>query len=527
MVDEVKIKITADASEAKQAFRDIHFYEKALQEDTELLKDLQVEYKEALADTGGKLTGKALELHKSILDIKASMAKSEREIEKSSKGELKNLQKIFKVSKKFYAGNLSRLLAIGGTTAAATGGVLIAKNIAEAIGRVAQETYSQNLSAISTGMSASNFSSLRAGGAIAGASSGNLGNILTNLNDGILALKTGIGDMSKVVSLQNRTGISLTDEKGNFKTQEKLLSDIQEWVKTQPEDKALYLLKDLGFTPDVIQAMKNGGISSNNQYKITEKEQERLDAVAREMRRVEESAKKRNVLLSSFFAPVSEGFHMLHADINDLIIKGLSEEEKKEDNRTPEEKEIAERRNWAVKEIVQAEDSARFERQAAKDAWFDWSRERHIKNAEAYEDRAASYKYALMSGDLDSFTALGNNSIYNTEKQKDYAKKYKDLMKNRQRGKENKSSDFEFLYYNEKGQRLGYVESLDKFIVLDSNVVPEKASSSTGDNGFGVVNNYNINNENSITTPPADNPQQAGEMTGRAINAITTAEIIQ
>ena len=299
MVDEVNIKITADASEAKQAFRDIHFYEKALQEDTELLKDLQVEYKKALSETGGKLAGDALKLHKQILDVKSSIAKSEREIERAGKGQIINTKKIFK----FLSGNKMALLGTGMVGAA----FLVANKIKDTMVESAKEARSEYFSSISTGMSGSAYSKLAGGISSMGVDERNLNTVLTNINNGMLAFKTGIGDVSKLVNLQNRTGISLTDERGRYKTQEKLLEEIQIWVKKQNKDFALYMLSDLGFTADLINEMHDGNVLEKTNIGLSEEQIKNLKELSDSSDRLSATFKDLFNKFTSFLSPLLTG----------------------------------------------------------------------------------------------------------------------------------------------------------------------------------------------------------------------------
>lgn len=318
MVDEVEIKITADASEAKQAFRDIHFYEKALQEDTKLLKDLQVEYKESLAQTGGKLLGKTLELHKRILDVKASIAKSEREIEKSGKVQNKNLSKMMKGVGRTFGGKLATLGVVGSIA----GVVYALKNIAS---KGALETRSQYLSSISTGMAGADYSRVVGGASASGVSSGNLTSVLSNINNGLLAFKTGLGDVNSLVDVLNRTRISITDEKGRLKTQKKLLEEIQDWVKTQDKATALFKLSPLGFTPDLINEMHDGNIFSERGLGLTEDQIKANNYLARSMADLNESTKQLRGVLSSSIAPVLSEATKGLSDILKEISGGITE----------------------------------------------------------------------------------------------------------------------------------------------------------------------------------------------------------
>ena len=78
MVDEVKIKVGMDTADVEPKMRSLRFNLKALQEDTELLKDLQLEYKQALAESGGKRTPKVLAAYKKVLELQADIAQDER-----------------------------------------------------------------------------------------------------------------------------------------------------------------------------------------------------------------------------------------------------------------------------------------------------------------------------------------------------------------------------------------------------------------------------------------------------------------
>ena len=274
MVDEVEIKITADASKAQKALRDTDFYIKALQEDTELLKDLQVEYKEALAETGGKLTGNALKLHEQILGIKASIAKSERAIEKAGKGQVKNTQKMFR----FMTGGKRALLGAGMIGASA----YALDKIKDKIINAAHEVRSEYLSSISTGLSGSEYSRMASGMSSMGVDKGNLNAVLSNINSNLLSLKLGIGkDPSAFLTALNRMGISLRSSTGGMKTQKELLSDIQAWVKTQDKDVALEILGGLGFTADLIDEMHDGNVLAETSLGQTEEQIKRLNELSK------------------------------------------------------------------------------------------------------------------------------------------------------------------------------------------------------------------------------------------------------
>lgn len=507
MVEEVEIKIKADASEAKKAFRDIHFYEKALQEDTELLKDLQVEYQQALAETGGKITGKALKIHKEILDVRASIAKSERAIEKSGKGQLKNLFKMSKFGRAF-----SGKLAMAGTVGAVAGGFLIAKKLAESVGEKAQAVFSERLSSVTTGMSVSQYSGHRAQGAISGVQGNNLGNLISNIETQLYNIKHGYEGFDGLIEFQNRTGKAITDAKGQYKDTQTILKDIQDYVRTQKESDAYNALRGLGITPDVIYAIKNGSITENKMYATSEEESKRLAEVAKDMRRMEESAKKRNTALASFFAPVSQGWYGLRADINELLISWLSPKEK--DNRTEEQKQWAELKNKGYQEYQKYKDQEKdFYAKALKSNFekdVTYNLQKAANASKKAEDRIRAINennvMALKTGDYDRY--LKRDLDVAPVARRKSLEEYQDiLMHDRKR---------QGIFIDANGKRWKN-EGGETWEVLDlSRTVPEKSASLTG--GNVSTSNKNVAINENITVYGIERPEDVGPAVNKANN---------
>ena len=487
MVDEVEIKITADASEAQKALRNTDFYIKALKEDTELLKDLQVEYKKALAETGGKLTGDALKIHKQILDVKSSIAKSEREIEKSSKGQFKS----FKGMSKLFGGK-GRMMAGFGVAAAS---LYAFKSIKDAVVSNANEIRSQYLSSISTGMAGSDYSRIVGGAAALGVSEGNLNAVLSNINSGLISLEKGIGqNFEKLIYLQNRTGIPLTTPEGKYKTQKQLLKEIQDWVKTQEKDYALEVLSPLGFTPDLIDEMKDGNLFAEKNIGLTEDEIKANKELAKATAELNEETKNLGRVLSSKIAPaltalaksssaniaeVTKFFRGEQAgeiydivssssnrtSLNSILDMFLSGALEKERAKTAMSK-------FYGRDLTQQEIQMFENKKAVRE---------YIGQLEAeqyYHSRAIRLqKYYQQEADR-SWTEMGKNFDLRKKAEFERAEKvraerlrtgsfYKPVLKN--------------IDVIENGKKYHYDENGDKWDILDLSKVPEKASSLTGE----------------------------------------------
>lgn len=452
MVDEVKIKVGMDTADVEPKMRSLRFNLKALQEDTELLKDLQLEYKQALAESGGRRTPKVLAAYKKVLELQADIAQDERNIDKRTKS-FKAMQKPLKAIAKTFG--MKGFLGLG-----AIGGALygVSKYLSSAA-EVTKEIRSSYLGSMATGMNFSEYTALASGSYIGGADKGNLTKVLSNINEGLLSFKTGIGDVSKLANLSNITGIALTDLNGNYKTSNQLLKDIQEWVKDKPEAEALHYLQGIGFTPDLIDAMKKGAIAQASQYKITEEQRRKAEEAERERRRREEEGGrfKRNITSS---APVI-GFNMLVGDLLELgnvMMEGLPE-----DKRTDDQK----KRDFAVNRIVELE---KREKEYQKKRFVSKKGRGRISGKKAAEEaraEIAELRMILQTGDLDRL------EIYGTAFEPEKGIKIKE---NAPKKKEPK------------------VEVLN----LNDSTVPEKIASVTGSNGkvVSVESTVNVTNNN-------------------------------
>ena len=451
MVDEVKIKVGMDTADVEPKMRSLRFNLKALQEDTELLKDLQLEYKQALAESGGKRTPKVLAAYKKVLELQADIAQDERNIDKRTKS-FKAMQKPLKaIAKTFGTKGFLGLGAIGGALYGAS------KYLSSAA-EVTKEIRSSYLGSMATGMNFSEYSALASGSYIGGADKGTLTKVLSNINEGLLAFKTGIGDVSKLANLSNITGIALTDLNGNYKTSQQILKDIQDWVKDKPEDEALHYLQSIGFTPDLIDAMKKGAVAQVSQYKITEEQRRKAEEAEREKRRREEEGNrfKRNISSS---APVI-GFNMLVGDL--LEFGNVLMEGQPEDTRT----EYQKKRALAVQRIIKLQDREK-----------EYSKKRYVrqkggtvsgkKAAENARQERMQLEDILRRGDLDSL------EIYGTLFEPEQGVKIK---KKAPKEKEPK------------------VEVLN----LKDSTVPDKVASSTGGNTkvVSVESTVNVTNNN-------------------------------
>ena len=191
MVDEVEIKVVADATQAEKSLKNIDYWLKALSEDTELLKDLQDEYKEALAESGGKRTEKVKTAYTKVLRLQSAIVHDKREIEKLDRKDAKNLKQSEKS-----VNNMSKAFKVIGRFVSA--GAVIG-GISKAIG-VAGEGREDLYMAQRVGLSGGTYESIMSGFSSLGVNTKEIGGLLVDLREAAVGLKSGLNFNTKTIA---------------------------------------------------------------------------------------------------------------------------------------------------------------------------------------------------------------------------------------------------------------------------------------------------------------------------------------
>lgn len=494
MVDEVNIKITADASEAQKALRDTKFYINSLKEDTELLKDIQVDYKNALAESGGKKTEKTNKFLKQRLAIEAEIAENERIIEKSTGKRLKDVlktEKSYKRMNKTFKGfmGLGKLFSAGTAVGIVKSAIDSAKQGREDL-----------LASQMLGITGGDYTAMTSGFSALGINPKTVNDVALRISDAISGAKVGFQQDANTLSALARFGISDVFNKDA----REILIELSRYASQHPDKETAFAYRQaLGISQDLFNELAKGEESVR---KLLDEAPEKLGSLStselEDQKRTAEAWAEATTSFSNAVKSFTTGTSGEYLRSIAEVVKGISdfirgtpEERKAEQERKQKELELdMERAKILQVRSLPVQQQVNYFKRQPEDAEMDFYASAPLSDVKNYLNLKRQI-FEWQNPNAVSGSKVAIEMLENQQRRTlaPYMKRYmtpvpKELLDS---------------YYDRNQEQ--NIEILD----LEDAKVPDKISSATG--SFGGKTIYiKVNNENSISG--VENGEQAAEI---------------